>query len=206
MDPQRHGDLPSHLGHNPLDFPRHRAAVGVAEDDPLGPSRSSFQQGGEGVLRVCLVSIEEVFRIVKHLTIVGFEERDGILDQFQVLLQGNPECVGHVERPALSEQGDVTGMRVHQRPQRGIVFRRIGRAPRRAEGYNFRLFQRHSLDHLEKFDVLGVGARPPALDIVRAQFVQLLRNANLVFHRERDILGLGAIPQRRIVDFDCAHF
>ena len=58
----------------------------------------------------------------------------------------------------------------------------------------------------KKFDILGIGTRPPPLDIVRAQFVQLLRDANLVLHRERDILGLGAIPQRRIVDFDCAHF
>jgi hypothetical protein len=54
----------------------------------------------------------------------------------------------------------------------------------------------------EELDVLGVGARPAALDERDAERVELLRDAELVAALERDPLALRAVAQRGVVDRD----
>jgi hypothetical protein len=53
---------------------------------------------------------------------------------------------------------------------------------------------------LKELKVLRIGSGPPSLDIVDAQFIQLLGNPYLVLHGEADILCLGSITKGRIVD------
>src|SRR2546428_3312105 len=60
------------------------------------------------------------------------------------------------------------------------------------------------LDHAEEVYVLRIGPGPPAFDEVGAQFVQLLGDHDLVLGRERDVLGLRAVAQGGVVDFDWA--
>src|SRR3954468_20920541 len=52
----------------------------------------------------------------------------------------------------------------------------------------------------EELVVLGVGARPPALDPVHAEPVELLGDAELVVDGEGDALELTPVAQRRVVD------
>ena len=59
---------------------------------------------------------------------------------------------------------------------------------------------------LKKFHVLGVGARPPGFNIVDTQFVELVGDRDLVDELEADLLGLGTISQRSIVDYDSIFF
>ena len=50
----------------------------------------------------------------------------------------------------------------------------------------------------EELLVLGIGAGPAALDVVDAQLVQLLRDDELVIHRERDGFALRSVAKSRI--------
>ena len=54
----------------------------------------------------------------------------------------------------------------------------------------------------EELDVLGVGARPAALDEREAVLVEHARDAQLVGERERDVLALGAVAEGRVVEDD----
>ena len=54
----------------------------------------------------------------------------------------------------------------------------------------------------EELDVLGVGARPAALDEVDAEDVELLGDAQLVLDRGRDALDLEAVAQGGVEDLD----
>src|SRR3989304_4362238 len=54
----------------------------------------------------------------------------------------------------------------------------------------------------EEFDVLGVGARPAALDVGHAVLVEHACDADLVGQRQRDVLALGAVAKGRVVEDD----
>ena len=54
----------------------------------------------------------------------------------------------------------------------------------------------------EELLVLRVGAGPAALDVVHAEVVELLGDAQLVVDGERDALDLAAVAQRRVEDLD----
>ena len=56
----------------------------------------------------------------------------------------------------------------------------------------------------EELDVLGVGARPAALDVGHAVLVEHPRDAQLVGERQRDVLALRAVAQGRVVEDDRA--
>ena len=70
---------------------------------------------------------------------------------------------------------------------------------RRAEGSHLGFFQFELFDLLEKIRIARIGARVTPFDIVDAKIVELLRDAQLVFQRERNIFGLAAVSQSRIV-------
>src|SRR5207248_6451301 len=54
----------------------------------------------------------------------------------------------------------------------------------------------------EELVVLGVGARPPALDVVDAQPVELLGDAQLVVDREGDALELAPVAKGGVEHLD----
>ena len=56
----------------------------------------------------------------------------------------------------------------------------------------------------EELDVLGVGARPSAFDVVHAEVVELLGDAQLVLDRRRHALDLEAVAQGGVEDLDGA--
>ena len=68
-----------------------------------------------------------------------------------------------------------------------------------AERRDHRLLEREVACALEELDVLGVGAGEAALDVVNAEKVELGRDAQLVFDRERQPLALGAVTKRGVV-------
>ena len=54
----------------------------------------------------------------------------------------------------------------------------------------------------EELLVLGVGARPAALDVLDTEVVELLGDPQLVVDGERQALLLAAVPQGGVVDVD----
>ena len=70
------------------------------------------------------------------------------------------------------------------------------------EGHDSRMLKRYRFDHPEELDVLGIRAGPPAFNELHTEFIELLRDTNFVLYRKTDILRLGAVTQRRIVNFE----
>ena len=58
---------------------------------------------------------------------------------------------------------------------------------------------------LKKAMSLGLRARPPPFDVMDAQFVQLLGDADLVRHQKRNVFRLGSVAQGGIVQLDQTH-
>src|SRR5205823_2046547 len=79
------------------------------------------------------------------------------------------------------------------------------RSRRRAEGRDLRVPEAEALAGPEELLVARVRARPAALDVVHAEVVEALGDADLVLEREGDVLGLGAVAERRVVELDASH-
>src|SRR5438552_918225 len=73
---------------------------------------------------------------------------------------------------------------------------------RRAEGRDLRVAPGDVLRLLEELDVLRVRARPAALDVGHAVVVKQARDPQLVRERKGDVLALGAVAQRGVVQDD----
>ena len=65
-----------------------------------------------------------------------------------------------------------------------------------------RVCQRHRPGGREELDVLGVRARPAALDVRHAELVEHPRDAQLVGERQGDVLALRAVAEGRVVEDD----
>ena len=63
-----------------------------------------------------------------------------------------------------------------------------------------------TLGALEELRVLRVGAGPAALDVVHAEVVELLGDAQLVLHRRRHALDLQAVAEGGVEHLDQAAF
>ena len=72
----------------------------------------------------------------------------------------------------------------------------------RPEGGQLRALPAHRARGREELDVLGVRARPAALDERHPELVEHPRDAQLVGERERDVLALRAVAQRGVVEDD----
>src|SRR5262249_4900096 len=105
--------------------------------------------------------------------------------------------------PGLADNADGLGTGVEQLPQRVVGVDLALHAPGRAERDQLARLELQLLGKpAEDLVVLGVGAGPARLDVVHAEPVELLGDAELVVDGERDALELRTVPQRRVVDLD----
>lgn len=128
---------------------------------------------------------------------------NGVFDEFQILGERNAQCIRHLERPTFAEERDGRGTGLQKRLQIFVFPDRIAGFPRRAERDNRRIPKRHGFDLSEELNVLGIRSGPSALDEMHTKFIELMRDAKLILDGEADVLRLGPIPQRRIVDLQC---
>ena len=180
-----------------------RAAVGVAQDERPGAGLAGRPQRGERVVAVGLVAVEEVLGVVDHLAAVVGDEADRVRDHVQVLAGVAPRTsvtwssqllpkivtTGRLGRDQLAAGwGPPPGL---------LALWRV-----RPEGRELRVLPGDLAGRREELDVLGVGARPAALDEGHAVLVEHARDAQLVRERERDVLALGAVAEGRVVEDD----
>jgi hypothetical protein len=88
-----------------------------------------------------------------------------------------------------------------QRGQQGVLVGGVARHAGHAEGRQ-RGGERGLVtvgEPAEELRVLGVGARPPAFEVVHAQAVHATGDTDLVLDGQVDPFALGAIAQRRVV-------
>ena len=186
------------------DLVRETAAIGVAEDDAVRARRLGRQQRAERVVGIPLVPVEEVLGVVDDLLEVLEEVGDGVADHRQVLFERRPDRRGDVEVPRLAEDGDDGRSRLDQRLDVRVVLRAHARPPGRAERADPGGLEDRVLHALEEAQVLGIRPGPAALDVVDAERVEALGDADLVLHGEGHTFALGAVPKRRVVDLDLA--
>ncbi len=203
--PIRVADQARDLGDDRLDLPRQRAAVGVAQHQEVGAARGGGPQGLERVLPVGLPAVEEVLGVVHQLPAGALQVAHAVLDHRQVLGERGLDHLAHVEVPALAHQRDHRRLRLEQQLDVGVVIAVRLLVARRAEGADLGLLERDLADAGEELDVLGVRARPAAFDVGNAEGVEALGDLDLVVARERDVLALGAVAQRGVVEEDLAH-
>ena len=86
----------------------------------------------------------------------------------------------------------------------GIVAGLVRPMPGRPERRELRALPAHLAGRREEVDVLGVRARPAALDERHPELVEHPRDAQLVGERQRDVLALRPVAQGRVVEDDRA--
>ena len=181
---------------------RQRSAVGVAERHDVGARSLGGLPGGERVLAVVLVAVERVFGVVDDEPAVVLQMSDRVSDHREVLLGRRLQNLPDVQQPRLAEDGDDRRLGLDEQPDLIVLLHADVLAARRAERRQSRVPERAVFRLLEELDVLGIGARPAAFDVVHAERVEALGDAQLVRDGERDALALRAVAQRRVVDFD----
>jgi hypothetical protein len=105
--------------------------------------------------------------------------------------------------PRLGDDADRGRVGLDQLAQHIVVVGRPSRPAGRAEGDQLAgLEVQLRRRPLEELLVLGVGAGPAPLDVVDAEVVELLGDAQLVLDREREPLPLAAVTKGGVVDLD----
>ena len=190
------GDVPD----DALDLVGQGAAVGIAQHDPPGPGVIGGLDAPEGVIRVRLVTIEEVLGVENHFVDLLAGHRDAVGDDVDVLLRLDTEGDPDVEIPGLADDGRDPGLGGEQGDEAGIVLRAPARPSRHAEDGKLGM---DKIGHRGVESVVRrVGAGPAALDVIDAEPVEFLGDGDLVVDVEVNPLGLGAIAQCTVVKID----
>jgi hypothetical protein len=163
------------------------------------------QQRAERVPRVGPVGVEEVLGVVHDLPAGRPHQPDAVADHLQVLVDRDAEHPGDLELAALADDRHDRRLGLEQRPHARVVLGLDPAAAGHAERRHLRVLQLELPHVAEERGVLRVAQREPALDVVHAQLVQLLRDQQLVLERQVEPLALGPVPQGRVVDLDAAH-
>ena len=190
-------------GHGLLDDVGQGAAVGVAQDEPRGAGLVGRPQDPEGELGVVAVAVEEVLGVQEHLEAGVAEELHRVADHGHGLVERRAQRLGDVVVPRLGHDAGHRGAGLDQVAQDLVVLGHPPGPARRPEGHQLRPLEAQLGGRpLEELGVLGVGARPAALDVVDSEQVELFGDLQLVGDGERDALPLRTVPQRRVVDLD----
>ena len=141
-------------------------------------------QGLDGVFRIGLVAVEEMLGVIKDLRGPGFQVFERVVNELEVLLERDAQGLMDMEIPGLAEDGDCVRLGLNQGTDILVLVRRDLGATGGAEGGDLCLGKLFLLDILEKGNILGIAPRPPSLDVMDADFIQLVGNADLVLDQK----------------------
>src|SRR2546426_3425738 len=205
VDAERGRDRGPGRIHAGPDRGRQGAAARVAQADE---GRARGRRGAHARERVVAVgrqAVEEVLGVEDDLVDPLAEEGDGVVDDLQVLRERDAQVLAHVEVPRLADDGDHRRLGAETEVEVAVVGGLHARPAGRTEGGHLRVLQTEALDGAEELLVARVRARPAALDVMDAEVVEPLGDAQLVLEREGDVLGLRPVAQRRVVELDAPH-
>src|SRR6266566_133223 len=205
VDAERGRDRGPGRVHAGPDRGRQGAAARVAQADEGRARVGRGAHARERVVAVGRQAVEEVLGVEDDLVDPLAEEGDGVVDDLQVLRERDAQVLAHVEVPGLADDGDHRRLGGETEAEVAVVGGLHARPAGRAEGRHLRVLQPEALDGAEELLVARVRARPAALDVMDAEVVEPLGDAQLVLEREGDVLGLRPVAQRRVVDLDPPH-
>ena len=141
-----------------------------------------------------------MFRIVDDLFGMFLEVGHRRLDHVQVFFQGGADNVGHMQVPALAENGLYGSAGLYQGLQQRILFGQHLGTTGGAESGNLRMLQLDFLDFLEEFLIGGIaGVRPATFNVVKTETVQESCYLQLVRQGQTDFPILVTVAEGRIV-------
>ena len=159
-------------------------------------------QGLQGVIGVGDVAIEEMLGVVDDFLAVVLDVAHGFGDEDEVFVVGDAEGAFDVEVPGLAEDGDDGRAGFDEGAHVAVLVHGILGEAGAAEGGEPRVVQFQLGGALEELLVLGVAARPAALNVIDTELIEFLGNNELVVHGERDGLALRAIPESGVEGID----
>ena len=199
MDTERRAEASPHgqnlLGHHV----RQLTAVRIAQDDAIGARTRGGPQRGVRVLEIDATGVEEVLGIVDHFPAQALEVADAVPDHAQVFVPSRLEYPLHVQHGRLADDGHDRRLRVDQGPQVEIVFGARPGAAGHPERRHLGPPQPGLPDPTEELGVLGVRARPPALEVVDPELIQTPGDFHLVLDGKGESLALRTVAERRVV-------
>ena len=196
-------EVAADLADDAFDLVRHRPPVGVAEHEGGGALLDRTLEHAQAELGVALVAVEEVLGVEEHDSALAAEEPHRVGDHGDALVECGLECLEDVVVPALADDAHGAGAGLEEVAEGVVGVDLAELAPRRAEGHQrARVEAQLVAGPPEELVVLGVGARPAALDVVDAQPVELLGDAQLVVDGEGDALQLAAVAEGGVEDLD----
>ena len=130
---------------------------------------------------------------------------DGVGDDLQIGLLADAQVVAYMQVPSLANQSHHRGIGFEQHSKIEILRWLDADLHGRAEGRHLGVLELEFFDALEKIGVAVVGAGITAFDVIDAEFVQFRGDAQLVLERKRNIFGLAAVSQGRVVKQNIFH-
>ena len=181
---------------------RQRAAVRVAEHQPVGAGICCGRQHLQGVFGVVDVAVKEVLGVKEHPHPLLAQVSHRFRHHGDALLQRHPQGFGHMVIPSLADNAHHRAVGSHQIGQSGVAVGFAVGPPGGAESHQgARLQIKVGFGLGEEFVVFGVGAGPAAFYVIHAQIIQPTGDAKLVVYGEGDAFQLAAVAQGRVVDF-----
>jgi hypothetical protein len=178
-----------------FDLVRQRAAVGVAQHHPARAGVVGSLRAGERIFLVVFIAVEEMLAVDQRLA-TGFDHGlDGFADAFEIFLGLDFERDADLKRGRLRDKTDGVRFRSQRARERGVVRGGAARALGHAEGGELGL---GLVVFGEQRGVGRVSAGDAGLDVIDAELIQHLGDAELVGHREINAVHLRAVAQRRV--------
>ncbi|MMZ60517.1 hypothetical protein D1872_226160 [compost metagenome] len=165
-----------------MHFMRHRSAVRVAHDEPIGPGCFRFGHDGKGVFGVVLVAVKEMLGVENNLKTLALQISDGVVDHRQVFFQRGLQRRVDVEVPRFADERGGLNSRFDHPLQIRVMLGQAVFSPCASESRDLCL-KLQFLYALEKLDVLVVAAGDAPFNIMDTQLIQLLGNLQLIVGR-----------------------
>ena len=200
VDPER--DAGERFGddrHRDADLRRQRAAVGVAQHDPLGPRVGRRARAVQRVAGVFGEAVEEVLGVEQHALAVPDQERDGLADHLQVLLARDAHDLLDVQQRGLADERADRGERLGEDPQALVLLRRDLAPARHPERDDLGGLEALLREQLEQLLLLRVRRREAGLDHVHAERVERVHDAQLLAGGEAHAAAAHAVAQGRVI-------
>jgi len=189
----------AHLGEDGPDVEGQGAAVGVAQHDHVRPGLGGRGDGGQRVVAVAAEAVEEMLGVIDDFAAVLPQEAHGVADHGQVFFQAGFDHPGDVQVPALAEDGGGRGSAAEEGLQVMILLGTPAGLARAAESRQAGVFERVAPRQLEELQVLGIGPRPSAFDVMNPDVVQAQGDLELFLGAEGDVFALGPVAQGGVV-------
>ena len=105
MDRDSAFDRAERGAHRLFDISRQPAAVGIAQADGIGAGLADGADAVHRVFAIVVVAVEKMLRIEDDFIDVLLQKRNRVAQDVEVLFEGNPQRLAHVEVPGLANDG-----------------------------------------------------------------------------------------------------